>query len=230
MYFRYRDMTKRFLFYSTLILALASCKKQTAPDFHYEYFGLETGRYVIYDVTEIAHDTQLAIEHDTVQYQLKTVWAGEYIDNEGRTASEFRRYKRDTPSDDWVLSDIWTGIYDGIRGELVEENQRVVKLVFAPTFSKEWDANAYNTLGELDCYYSSIHVDNTVGGINFDSTVVVEQADYGSLIDTLRMYEIYAKHVGLIEKFQKDLKYNFGDPEPKFGTEVYYEYVSHGFE
>lgn len=191
---------------------------------------MEAGRFVIYDVTEITHDTDLAVEHDTVTYQLKTVWEGKYIDNEGRTTSIFRRYKRDTPTDDWVLYDLWTGVYDGIRGELIEENQRVVKLVFAPTLSKEWDANAYNNLGELNCFYSDVHVDTTINGVSFDSCVVVDQDNFSSLIDTIRKFEVYAKHVGLIRKFHKDNVYDFGNPVPQKGTEIYYNYVSHGYE
>ncbi|GAB5417786.1 MAG: hypothetical protein Crog4KO_24650 [Crocinitomicaceae bacterium] len=213
-----------------LVAVLFSCKKEGAPLFHREYFGLETGRYVIYNVTEITHDTALNPAHDTVTYQLKTVWEAEYIDNQGRSASEFRRYKRSTDTDPWVLSDIWTGIHDGVRAELIEENQRVVKLVFAPTLSKDWDINAYNTMTEMDAYYSDVHVDTTINGVLFDSTVVVDQEDYSSLIDTVRMFEVYAKHVGLIRKYSKNNLYNFADAEPQEGREVYYEYVEHGFE
>lgn len=219
------------LFLAICVLTMVpSCKKQKAPDFHFEYFGLETGRYVIYDVMEITHDKDLSIEHDTIRYQLKTLWTGEYIDNEGRVTSEFRRFKRNTPSDPWALSDIWTGLYDGIRGELIEENQRTVKLVFAPSLNKQWDANAYNTQGELDCYYRRIHKDTIVNNIGFDSTVTVEQDDFTSLIDTVRKYEVYGKYVGLLYKHSKENHYNFSDPEPQKGTEVYYIYVSHGYE
>ncbi len=224
-------MTKKaFIGILTLSFVLFGCKKQTAPNFHKEYFGLETGRYVIYNVTEITHDTALNPAHDTTTYQLMTVWEAEYIDNEGRSASEFRRYKRDTENDPWVLSDIWTGIIDGIRGELIEENQRVVKLVFAPTLNKEWDINGYNTMPEMNAYYSDVHIDTTINGIEFDSTVVVDQQRFYSLIDTVRSFEVYAKHVGLIRKFEKNNQYNFSDPEPQTGREVYYEYVEHGYQ
>lgn len=221
-------------FYITGILILATvllgCKETTVPRFHQEYFGLEEGRYVIYDVTEITHDVALIPAHDTVTYQLKTVWEGTYVDNQGRTASEFRRYKRPTVNDPWVLSDIWTGIIDGIRAELVEENQRIVKLIFAPTLSKEWDMNKYNTMGEIDAYYSDVHVDTTINGVTFDSTVVVDQQRFFSLIDTVRYFEVYAKNVGLIRKFEKNNQYNFSDPDPQTGTEVYYDYVEHGYQ
>jgi hypothetical protein len=222
--------TSKIYWLLVLTVVLAACKKNTAPSFHKEYFGLQTGRFIIYDVTEITHDTDLIPAHDTLRYQLKTVWAGEYIDNEGRSASEFRRYIRNTPSDPWVLSDIWTGIYDGIRAELVEENQRVVKLVFAPTLSKEWDANAYNTMDEMNCFYGYVHKDTTINGVLFDSTVFVDQENFPSFIDTVRRYEIYGKHVGLLHKYVKDNTYDIFDPEPQKGSELYYEYVSHGFE
>jgi len=218
------------LLLSVSFLVLTSCKKQKQPDFHREYFGLQTGRYVIYDVMEITHDTDLAVEHDTLRYQLKTVWEGEYLDNEGRTASQFRRYKRATPTDPWQLADIWTGIYDGVRAELIEENQRTIKLVFAPSLTKEWNANAYNNLGAQDCYYSDVHIDTTINGVTFDSTVVVQQEKFYSLIDTTLKYEVYGKYVGLLYKHYKDNNYDFGNAEPQRGTEIYYHYLSHGFQ
>jgi len=224
-------MTKTVFFgILSLTLLLLSCKQEGAPNFHKEYFGLETGRYVVYNVTEITHDTDLSPAHDTITYQMMTVWEAEYIDNEGRSASEFRRYKRNTPTDPWTLSDIWTGLYDANRAELIEENQRKVKLVFAPTLSKEWDANAYNNMGEMNCYYGEVHVDTAMNGVQFDSTVFVDQEQFYSLIDTIRRFEIYGKYVGLLHKYDKEIKYDFGDPEPQKGTELYYEYVEHGYQ
>ncbi|NRA11727.1 MAG: hypothetical protein HRT57_07220 [Crocinitomicaceae bacterium] len=220
------------LFTITLVVTaviFTSCKQDPAPQFHYEYFGLKEGRYVIYDVVEVEHDDAIQV-HETTTYQLKTVWGGEYIDNEGRSACEFRRYKRDTPADPWVYSDLWTGVYDGIRAELIEENQRIVKLVFAPTLLKQWDANAYNMIGERDCYYRDIHEDTIMNNVKFDSTLVVEIDEFVSLIDTVRNYEIYAKDVGLIYKHYVDNHYQFTTTNVILGTEIYYMYVEHGME
>mgnify|MGYP006893390386 CR=1 FL=1 len=178
---------------------------------------------------DITHDDALGM-HETLNYQLKTYWGQTYVDNEGRNAREYYRYIRNTPSDPWVFSDLWTGIIDGIRAELIEENQRVVKLVFAPTYQKEWDANAYNVFGELDCYYADIHDDKVIGGTNFDSTITVEQEDYNNLIDSVRMYEIYAKHVGLVYHHFKDNHYQFGSPVVVYGKELYLTFSSSGFE
>ena len=181
------------------VVVFSACKQDPAPQFHFEYFGLTQGRFVVYDVVEIDHDAALA-KHDTSRYQMKTYWGDVYIDNEGREGHEFLIYKRDSVHHPWTLTDVWHGLYDGIRGELVEENQRSVKLVFAPTLSKLWDANAYNLYDELECYYRDIHQDTIINNYKFDSTLVVEQESYANLIDSVRMYETYAKHIGLVYK------------------------------
>lgn len=228
----YNNMRRNRLYYLLLtapLILLMGCKKTKLPNFHREYFGLMEGRYVIYDAIEITHDDAIDV-HDTVVFQLKTVWGDTVTDNQGRIAREFFRYKRNTSSDPWVLTDVWTGIIDGIRAELIEENQRVVKLVFAPTLDKSWDANAYNMYNELDCYYRDIHQDTTLNGVLVDSTLVVEQDNFISLIDTVRKYEMYAKNIGLVYKHWTDNHYQFTSDSVIEGTEIYYTYVETGFE
>lgn len=227
-------MTKRTFYVSFLILATAlfGCDKNPVPEFHHEYFGMEEGRFVVYDVIEIFHDDDLN-QHDTAIYQLKTYWADTFVDNEGRTAREFKRFVRATENDAWVLQDIWTGLIDGIRAELVEENQRVVKLVFAPTQNKEWDANAFNLDPEQTCYYRDIHSDTTMDNVKYDPTLVVEQEQFNSLIDSVHRYEMYAKGVGLIYKYDRDLHYQVNSQSQfylKNGSERYYRIVSTGIE
>ncbi len=212
-----------------LLVVIAACKKTPDPVFHFEYFGLQEGRYVIYDAIEVTHDSESGI-HDTVEFQLKTVWKDAYIDNEGRHGREYHRFVRIDAANPWVLKDVWYGLIDGIRAELVEENERIVKLVFSPTLEKEWDANAYNLDDPLDCNYSDIHDPMTVGGVSFDSTLIVEQEEYFTLLDTVRKYEVYAKGVGLIKKYERDDFYQFGSPEVVLGNDVYYTFVSTGIE
>ena len=211
---------------SVLFAVFFSCKKTAAPNLHFNYFANFEGNYNVYDVVDITHDTGA---HDTLRYQIKTVWGETYIDNEGRANRKFRRYKRLNSIYPWVLKDTWYGMINGIRAELVEENQRTVKLVFSPTSDKEWDANAYNTFAPLTCYYDDIHLSKSIGNLSFDSTVVVEQANQTSLIDTIRKYEVYAKNVGLIYKYYKENDYQlFGAPVN--GKELYYTIIETGIE
>jgi hypothetical protein len=223
----------KFGFLSLLLtFAFFSCKKDQANyDLQYSYFGLKEGRYIDYDVLEIHHDATSSIPHDTTRYQLRTLIGDTIIDNEGRIARKFIRFKRNNAADSWVQTDVWTTIIADRRAELVEENQRVVKLVFEPTESKEWNINAFNSYPELNAYYRNIHEKQTINGVYFDSTLVVEQEDFFSLIDYRRKYEVYAKNVGLLQKYYKNLVINgFDTLNVKSGDEIFYNCIGFGFQ
>jgi len=214
-----------------LILVFASCKKKTTEvNMHLGYFDLTPGRYIIYDVTEIIHNN--SANHDTLTYQLKTVIGDTIYDNQNRIARKYIRYKRNTSADQWVIKDLWTAIVADFKAELVEENQRVVKLVFAPTLSKEWNANIYNTFPEQETYYEEIHQPYQVGNQQFDSTVsVIQENDPPNLIEYKSKYEIYAKGIGMIKKRYIDLSINnFDVTDINNGNELYMNIVSYGFE
>lgn len=207
------------------------CKKKTETiSMHLNYFGLTSGKYVIYNVKEMEHDETVG-QHDTLTYQLKTYIGQEYIDNQGRKAREFHRYKRNTNVDPWILNDVWTILIADYKAELVEENQRTIKLVFSPTSDKKWNPNAFNTYDALEYSYSNIHKPLTFNGVSFDSTLVVEQGSFNSLIDFQTMHEVYATNVGLVSKVYKNLKISgFDTLNVKKGNEIYYNFVEHGFE
>lgn len=195
-----------------LTTAFVSCKKDNEPvNFHYGYFPVDQGRYVIYQVHEENIDVNVN-QYDVSDYFLKAIIGDTIIDNQGRIVNRYERYVSNSVSGPWTLKDIWTTIIESNRAELVEENNRMIKMVFAPTKFKEWNMNAYNVLDPLDCYYRDIHKSFALNGISFDSTVVVEQEEYTtSKIDYRRKYEVYAKNVGMIHKYFKDQTNVFGD-------------------
>lgn len=223
-------------FFALTIVAISfvqSCKKDSVSvDFHYDYYDLTEGRFAVYDVLEIRHDQGATIKHDTSIYQLKTVIGDTIIDNAGRIARKFFRYKRVNSSQEWVFSDVWTTIISDNRAELVEENQRVVKLVFAPTVSKSWDINAFNSFPKLEAYYRDVHKSTLVNGLSYDSSIVVEQEDFFTLVDYKRKFEVYAKNVGLVRKYYKDLNIqNFDTVNGVLnGKELFYKIRSFGIE
>lgn len=208
----------------------AGCKKDTYEyDQQTSYFGLEKGTFVEYDVTYMFHDSLLG-KHDTIQYQVRTEVGDTFIDNSGREAREFKRFMRLDETDPWEEKDLWIAIIDGGRAELVEENQRMVKLVFRPTEDKEWDINAFNNLGEMMAHYSGIGEAREINGLAFPATVTVEQEDYTTLIDKRRKYEVYANGVGMIQKYYRDLEYKFGSPAPIKGEEYFYNVIDYGIQ
>ena len=222
-------------YFVTLSLGIVACKKDEAPSaqemsLHTDYFPIQEGAFVIYDATEMTHDDAVG-QHDTVHYQLKTLVADQYIDNQGRKANEFHRLKSTDGGTTFFLTDVYTVIVDGQRAELVEENQRIIKLFLPPKLDFDWDINVYNSRGEKRAYYEDIHSPKTINGLNFDSTVnAVEQKLY-SLVDYRYQYEIYAKGVGLVKKYYKDLTIqDFDTLDAQKGNEIYYTVLTHGFE
>lgn len=225
---------KIFIILSTvLFLLVLGCKKKSSEkiEMHYNYFGLIEGRYVIYDVKEMSHDIALKLQHDTISYQLKTVIGAEIIDNQGLKAREFKRYKRASNNDKWTISDMWTAVIDNYKAQLIEENQRVIKLIFAPTINKKWNPNAYNSLDSLHFYYTNIHTPCTLTNLTFDSTLIVQNDDFFSLIDYKVNKEKYATNVGLISKTYKNLTIaNFDTLNVKKGNEIHFKCIEYGFE
>lgn len=216
-----------FLF---LGVVLAACKKDSVNlDLQHEYFGLKENTFVEYKMTYMFHDSLLG-KHDTINYFLKTVVADTVLDNLGRVAQKFYRYQRKDISKPWVLKDLWSAIIVDNRAELVEENQRTIKLVFIPTEDKVWDMNAFNGLGVKEVSYSGIGESRSYNGLNFGETVTVEQEDFTTLIDRKRAYEVYAKGVGMVYKVQRDLKYKFGSTKPIKGEEYFYEVINYGVQ
>lgn len=221
------------LLIAILLLSIVACKKQAdAPEMGYEYFGLTKGRYIDYEVTEIKHDKNQAIKSDTLRYLMRTLIGDTIIDNEGRIAHRFYRYKRIDTTQNWQFSDLYTAIIIDGRAELVEENQRYIKLVFAVMDGKNWNPNAFNTQNSLDCYYKDINLARSFNGLNYASTVVVEQENfYESVIDKRRKYEIYAKGVGMIYKHFKDINHTFNDTlNINYGKELYMKCTAFGVQ
>ncbi len=214
-------------------LILFSCKKDPPNSiiYGYEYFPTDSGHYVIYDVVDIFHDIVLEPAHDTNRYQIKEVIAESIVDNEGETVQKVRRYIRESDTMDWAIQDIWTMKRTATTGEVVEENDRFIKMVFAIAYNRSWDCNALNNEDGLDCYYESIYEPYKVGPISFDSTVIVEKQNFTSFIDFQRQYDVYARDIGKIKSVYKDLEIdNFDTTDIQKGAEIFYTLIDYGVE
>jgi hypothetical protein len=140
-------------------------------------------------------------------------------------------YKRNNSSESWVISDAWTTLIDGNRAELVEENERIIKMMFPLSLDTKWNANVFNSGITLDCIYNNIHQSMQLNGLQFDSTSTIDQENERNLIEYRRKYETYANHVGLILKYHKDLKIsNFDTLNIQSGHEYKYTCIDFGIE
>jgi len=228
-------MKNLMFIYIVLVGLFSSCSKDapTLVNYHYEYFPLDPGTYVIYEAMDISHDIQALVARDTTRYFLKTVIGDSIIDNSGNVAYKFLRYKKQNLNDDWILTDVWNTKLLDLRIELVEENERSVKLLFPTNNDKVWNVNAFNTKQRLLARFNPglLHQTRIFNGNILDSTVQVEIQDFFSLVDHRRKYEVYAKGVGLVELSYKDNDImNFDTLNIRYGKESHYKMIEFGKE
>lgn len=215
------------------MLPLVACKKQQDTEiiYGYEYFPIQQGHYRIYDVLDIFHDIALEPAHDTSWYQIKELIDEELVDNEGDTIQKIKRFWRQNDTSVWVLQDIWTQKRTASTAEVVEENNRYIKMVFAIAYNRTWDGNALNNENRLEYYYENIYEPYSLPNFTFDSTVTVEKENFLSFIDFRRQYDVYARNVGKIKSVYKNLSIdNFDTLDIQKGPEVYYNLVEFGTE
>ncbi|MEX1000869.1 MAG: hypothetical protein WDZ35_02010 [Crocinitomicaceae bacterium] len=216
------------LLFFILILFTACKKDEPAIIYGYQYFPIDSGKYVTYDVVDIFHD-EILLKHDTNNYQIKEVMGEEDIDLEGEPFRKLYRYIRENDSLNWQLKDVWVVKKTARSVEVVEENKRRIKMAFSISYDQYWDGNALNADEEEQCYYRDIYKPITVGTIDYDSSVVVEHQDFTSFIEYNRFYEVYAPNVGRIKTYKKDLELNNGDTlDIQKGTELFYTAIDFG--
>jgi|AntAceMinimDraft_17_1070374.scaffolds.fasta_scaffold06147_2 hypothetical protein len=185
-----------------LLLIVYSCEeKSTLPpiDLKYEYFPVNTGKWIIYDVDSISYN-DFTLDTDTFVFQIKEYIESSFIDNSNKNTQRIERYKRNNDTLNWSIKDVWYCNLNNTTAEKVEEDVRFVKLVFPVIISKKWDGNIYNTYESQTYKYIDVDVPYSINGITFDSTLTVLQKNITTLISEDYSIEVYAKNTGMIYK------------------------------
>lgn len=200
-----------YLFVSLVCIGILAshCTKdkstETPIDLGYNYFPDDVGRYIIYEVDSITQDDPVNF-HDTTRYLLKEVIAATFLDNSGRTTLRIERfykiYSSTIPYDsmNWTGQKVWTVNRTQSTLEKKEENITYLKLVFPVREGKQWNGNAYNTLGQKDYEIISVDQPETINNINFDSVLTVRQFEQINIIEYRYELEKYARNIGLVFK------------------------------
>ena len=237
-----------FLIFGLLaVMAFISCKKKKtaeATDIGQAYYPPTIGRYVIYDVDSTVYD-ELFYKAKNSKYQIKEKITEEYTDSQGRPALKLMRYIKKFDSlvpysaMPWTIKDVWQVNISNTKTEIVEENIRLVKLIFPVKESSSWDGNVNNTLGPLDYTYNYVNANETVNGINFANVLQVTQKNFPTLISREYYIEKYAKEVGLVYREIIDIKfkdtivplaYPLNNVYKKYGVVYKSKVLSYGIE
>lgn len=201
---------KQYLFFLLAILLVSSCKKETivpaSPS--YNYFPVERGRWVEYNVDSIYHGENDNNNDDSVytfHFQIREVIDSSFSNGQGQETQVLLRYKRQTSSENWTLINVWTQTLNLSGAYRTEDNVAYHKLAFPINSGISWNGNDANTEEEELYTYDSFHQSATVGGISFDSTLTVIQRDEENFIESIYGEERYATGVGMIYKRRDDL-------------------------
>lgn len=210
------------------IIIFYACKKETGDpvDMGHKYFPVNTGHWVVYDVDSISYN-DFTGEIDSFNYQIKEIVESVFTDNSGRESQRLERYIRHSDTDEWSLKNVWYETRTMSGAERVEENLRLVKLIFPPEESQEWNGNIYNTLDAQTYKFQNVHDPYTINNTTFDSTLTVLQRSQLTLISDNFQQEIYAANIGMVyKKYVSLVKKPTG--EITSGIDYSYTFVSYG--
>lgn len=195
-------MLKRiFYFIAFCILTWVSCTKENnapAKNLHPEFYPLNKGSVVIYDVDSTAY-SNFTGTNVKFNFQLKDSVADTFTDLTGATVYRIERYKKPSGSNKWVFQQVIARSKTIRAAEELINNQRFVRLVFPPTKGTFWNGNSKNNIGKQDYAIEDDFTALTINNRSFDSTVTVKEIDEFNLIREDLVLKTYAKNVGLVE-------------------------------
>lgn len=190
-------------------LGILGCNKSEnapRPDMALNYFPLEEGRVVIYNVDSTVYNNF----NNTITnylFQLKDTVTNKFTDAQGNETYRLERYKK-TATQDWFFQKVITRKIINNRAEEFIDNKRYVRLVFPPTLQSTWNGNVYNDLGEWRHEVKELDVPLTIGTHQLDSTISIHQYNEVNLIREDIYDETYAKNIGLVVKEVKAVDKN----------------------
>lgn len=191
----------------------------------YNYFPVNIGHWVVYNVDSISYN-DFTGEVDSFKFQMKEYVESVFADNEGNETYRLERFYRPDDTSDWVLKNVWAINLTASNAQKVEENIRIVKLVFPVESGTKWNGNIYNNLGSQTYEYQNAGSTFQIGGFTFDSTVIVSQKDELTLISEKYEQEVYATQVGMIYKKYINL---VKQPSGVITKGINYSYTIHSY-
>lgn len=244
----------KYLGYLMLLLGMVamSCERSEIDDsseldYKYGYYPLEIGNEWIYQVDSTIIITGGNDKVETFGYVRERVLD---VVNTADGATEYRlerSFRRDT-SEVWRITDHWLVGRDSSMAYKVEENLKLIKLVFPFRDRTSWDGNAFIDItadypvgADMMDYYRGweyIVLDDQLvyeqGDISISEVVQVQHIEADDdLIRRVFSEEYYAPGVGLVEKRFEAFEHSSGkSPGPwedtaEIGISFHYRLVDY---
>ena len=195
-------------------LLLFSCKKETQQfddSVSRNYFPLNIGKQVVYDVDSIIWDDFTCII-DTNHYQMRWTVSDTFRGNDERLSYTIDVEIRESDSLQWQMHRVYAATPTATTIEFSENNLRFIKLNFPIENEKKRAGNNlistthnYQYLQGWEYSYTDVNKSFDNGLQLFDNTVTVEQRDETLNNPNVDPYatktfakEVYAKDVGMV--------------------------------
>lgn len=201
----------------TLSIGFYSCTKkseQFTGDYSKNYFPLEIGKHIIYDVDSTIWDDFFCVKTPH-SYQIRWDIADTFRDNQFRLSYRIDTHIRPSDTAEWKTHRVLYVTPTETTLEMVEENLRFTKMIFPIQNGLSWNGNA--AISKLDAdfqlyqnwnyYYEKFSEPFNNGFVYFDNTVTVNAVDEavnnpetqpGNYASRTFSKEIFAQGVGMI--------------------------------
>lgn len=183
-----------------------------------EYYPLEVGKYILYDVDSIYWNDFLR-EEIPVRWQLRYECVDTFRDTENRLSYIINVYRRKAPSYPFEIDNVVHVTPTERNIEFYQKNIPYIPMAFPVSSSTKWDGLAKINTDKIkydafkstkwDYHYEDIDQPYFNDIKNFESTITVMQIDeqinnpdIDSTVYAEKIYgkEIYAQNVGLVYK------------------------------
>ena len=189
--------------FSFLVLSLViSCKKdRTEPVDSNNYYPLEIGRFLIYDVKEEIYSAGQA-NPVKKSWQEKDEVDRVSTDEKGIPTYIIARSRRNTAAEYWQKEKEFSvqKYPDKLLTNI--DNQTFFSLAFPVDPKVEWNGNSFNNLDAQNYHYEDLNKPVQLGTQSFDKALVVVERKDTSIINRYIGIKQYALGVGLISDDQ----------------------------
>jgi hypothetical protein len=159
-------------------------------------------------------------------YQVKMLVDSSFEDSSGRTNFYWKKYVK-TDSTSWNFANNYAITKTIDRLEILQENERFIKLIFPVTVGEEWNSNAMNTQQSTEAQYTEVDYETQILNQDYDSCAMVTYEEEVNLIQEFIHQEIYARNRGMIYKKQT---HKLSQTTGIQGYSVEYKLMSYGKE